>query len=118
MNPATSVPVVSVRYLPKTPLVLARPLGNFGDLELRSSRAVSQALAASTTTLASACRSAPVLVSMYLTPLARPRLLSVTSCTMALVRSVRRPVLSAGAINTLVDEKFELVLQPRLHWPQ
>src|SRR5438874_394166 len=33
---------------------------------------------------------------------------------MALVTRVRRPVLSAGAISTLVDEKFELVRQPTI----
>src|SRR4051812_5495057 len=115
MKPPTPVPVVSVRYFPTTPLELARPFGNFGDFEFRRSRADSQALAATTTTFAFAWRSAPVLVSMYETPLARPRLSTVISCAIALVTSVSRPVFSAGAIRTLVDEKFEFVIQPRPH---
>ena len=64
MNPATSVPVVSVRSFPTCPLELASPLGNFGDFELSSSRADSRALAASTTTRALTFLSAPVTVSM------------------------------------------------------
>src|SRR6267143_5898710 len=115
MNPETPVPVVSVRYLPTTPLELASPSGNFGDFELRRRRAVSHALAASTTTLALAWFSRPVLVSMYVTPFARPLSLRVTSRAIALVSSVSLPVLSAGAMRTLVDEKLELVMQPRLH---
>ena len=49
MKPLTLRPVVSVRYLPTTPLELPRPCGNFDDFELSRSRADSQALAASTT---------------------------------------------------------------------
>src|SRR2546430_12904010 len=52
MNPPTSVPVVSVMYLPTVPLEFARPFGNWDDLELSSRREVSRALAARTTTLA------------------------------------------------------------------
>ena len=55
---------------------------------------------------------------MYFTPLARPLLSSVTSCAIAWVTRVSLPVLSAGAISTFVDEKFEFVMQPRLHCPQ
>ena len=44
-------PVESWRYLPTTPLELARPLGCWADLELSSSRADSQALAARITIL-------------------------------------------------------------------
>jgi len=99
MNPAMSVPVVSVRYLPATPLEFASPFGNSDDFEFRSRRADSHALAASTTTRARACRSLPSVLSTYATP-------------------VTRPLLRAGAIRTLVDVKFELLRQPRLHWPQ
>src|SRR3954463_13964859 len=115
MKPPTPVPVVSVRYLPTTPLELARPFGNLGDLELRRSRADSHALAATTTIFAFAWRSAPVLVSMYETPLASPRLSRVISCAIAFVTRVSRPVFRAGAIKTLVDEKLEFVMQPRPH---
>ena len=115
MNPATSVPVVSVRYLPTTPLELASPWGNFDDFELSSSRADSHALAASTTTLAWTCWSVPLVLSMNDTPLARPSLPRVTSRAMALVRSVSLPVLRAGPMRTLVDEKLELVRHPLLH---
>src|ERR1700693_4570918 len=115
MYPETPLPVVSVRYLPTTPLELASPSGNFEDFELRSRRAVSHALAANTTTRALAWFSPPVFVSMYVTPFARPLSLMVTSRAIAWVTSVSLPVLSAGAIRTLVDEKLELVMQPRLH---
>ncbi len=112
------MPVVSVRYLPTVPLPFASPFGNDGDFELSSRREVSQALAASTTTWASIWRSLPSVVSMYVTPLAFPVRSSVTSRAIAFVFSVSFPVRSAGAIKTFVDEKFEFVLQPRLHWPQ
>src|SRR5687768_10163637 len=118
MNPDTLTPVVSVRYLPTTPLELARPSGNREDLELRRRRADSQALAASTTTRAFAFFSVPVVLSMYTTPVASPRSLAVISRAIASVRRVRRPVLSAGAIRTSVDEKFDFVMQPRPHCPQ
>src|SRR4030088_3260064 len=115
MNPETPLPVVSVRALPTTPLEFASPFGNFGDFELSIRRAVSHALAARTTTLALAWFSLPVFVSIYETPLARPLSLRVTSWAIACVTSVSLPVLRAGAIRTFVDEKLELVMQPRLH---
>src|ERR1043166_8097398 len=118
MNPATSVPVVSVMHLPTAPLELARPFGNEEDLELRSNRTDSRALAATTTTLARTCRSSPVALSTYATPVARPLLSTVTSRAIEFVSSVSFPVVSAGAISTLVDVKFALTRQPRLHWPQ
>ncbi|MNC94427.1 hypothetical protein D3C83_112780 [compost metagenome] len=52
MNPRTLNPVESVRYFPTTPLEFAIPFGKRVDLELSMSRAVSQQLAASTTTRA------------------------------------------------------------------
>lgn len=64
MNPAMSVPVVSVRYLPTMPLELARPLGKRDERELSSNRADSQALAARTTTRARRSVSCPVALSM------------------------------------------------------
>ena len=45
MKPATSAPVVSVRYLPTVPLELASPCGKRVLLLLRRMRALSQALA-------------------------------------------------------------------------
>src|SRR6267154_764567 len=68
MNPPTSVPVVSVMYLPTVPLEFARPSGNRDDFELSSRRAVSRALAARTTTLARTRRSVPVALSTYARP--------------------------------------------------
>ena len=118
MKPPTSVPVVSVMYLPTVPLPFARPFGNADDFELSSRRAVSSALAASTTTLARTCWSDPVVLSTYATPEARPALSSVTSRAMALVTSVSRPVASAGPISTLVEVKLAFTRQPRLHCPQ
>ena len=52
MNPETSEPVVSVRYLPSVPLELASPCGNMVDFEFIRMRVDSHALAASTTTRA------------------------------------------------------------------
>ncbi len=46
------------------PVELAMPCGNFDDFELSSSRAVSQALAASTTMRARTWFSRPVALSM------------------------------------------------------
>src|SRR2546430_13876007 len=118
MNPPTSVPVVSVMYLPTVPLEFARPLGNGDDLELSSRRAVSRALAARTTTLARTRASAPVVLSTYATPVARPLESTSTSRAIAFVTRVSLPVASAGAIRTLVAGKVALTRQPRLHWPQ
>ena len=118
MKPATSLPVVSVMSLPTCPLPLARPCGKRADFELSSSRADSQALAASTTTRALRCLSLPSFLSMYATPVARPRSSTVTSRAMALVISVMRPVAWAGGSSTLVLEKLACTEQPRLHWPQ
>src|SRR5512141_723076 len=118
MNPATSVPVVSVRYLPTTPPELASPWGKRDDFELSSSRADSHALAASTTTRARTCSSFIVVLSMYDTPVARPLASVVTSRAIASDTMVSLPVLSAGRRRTLVEEKFALTAQPRLHWPQ
>ena len=81
-------------------------------------RADSQALAASTTIRARTSRSSPVRLSMYATPVARPSGPVITSRTIASVRSVSRPVRIAGKIRTFGDEKFEFVMQPRLHCPQ
>ena len=119
MNPETSVPVVSVRYLPTTPLELASPWGKRDDLELSRMRALSQALAASTITRARTRCSLPVgLVDVeHAVGPARCRS-SVTSRAIAPVTSVSRPVASAGRISTLVEVKFAFTAQPRLHWPQ
>src|SRR5205823_12995694 len=111
-------PIVTVRYLPTVPLTLARPLGNKEEFELSRKRDVSQALAANTITRASTWCSLPSVLSMYVMPLARPLRSSVTSRAMACVTRFSFPVLSAGAISTFVEEKFEFVRQPRLHCPQ
>src|SRR5262245_28519500 len=118
MNPLASVPVVSVRYLPTTPLEFASPCGNFADFELSSNRAVSHALAAITTMRPRTWFSRPVALSMYDTPLARPLSSTVTSRAIALGTMVRRPVASAGGSSTDGDEKFECDAQPRPHCPQ
>src|SRR5262245_3421552 len=118
MNPARSVPVVSVRYFPTVPLAFANPSGKRDDLEFNRMRADSQALAANTTTRARTCVSAPVLLSMYDTPVASPRSSTVTSRAIALVMILRRPVCCAGNNRTLGEVKLELFMQPRLHCPQ
>src|SRR4051812_24864775 len=115
MNPATSVPVVSVRYLPTVPLEFASPCGNLEDVEFSRMRADSQALAASTTIRAFTCLSSPVALSTYDTPVARPFGPTVTSRAIALVISVRLPVARAGASKTSGLEKFAFTEQPRLH---
>ena len=118
MNPDTSVPVVSVMYFPTRPLEFARPCGNGDDVELSRIRADSSALAASTTTRARTCLSCFVRLSMYVTPVARPRWSTVTSRAIAPVTIFSRPVACAGSSSTFVDEKLEFVAHPRLHSPQ
>ena len=66
-------------------------------------RTDSQALAASITTRAAAWRSLPVVLSMKITPFARPSRPSVTSRTMASVVMSRLPLASAGGRCTVVD---------------
>src|SRR3970282_1760023 len=117
MNPHNPAPTVSVRYRPTVPLELARPCGKIAERELSSSRADSQALAATTTTRAATRCSAPVVLSMYTQPSVRPARFTVISRAMAWVSSVRRPVAAAGGSRTLVEENAELVAQPRPHCP-
>src|SRR6266568_7333960 len=112
------VPGVSVRYRPTVPLEFARPLGWRTDRELRSRRADSHALAASTTTFARTVSSPPVAVSMYETPVASPSVSVSTSRAMAPVTILSLPVFRAGGRSTDGVEKFEWVEQPRPHWPQ
>src|SRR5215468_4356386 len=52
ISPQPSLPTESVRYLPTLPVEFPKPSGNDGDLELRSRRADSHALAATTTAFA------------------------------------------------------------------
>ncbi len=118
MKPATSVPVLSVRYLPTMPLALAIPCGKRDERELRRMRADSQALAASTTTRARTCLSLPSARSTYDTPVARPFASTVTSRAMAPVTSRSFPVCSAGSMSTPLLVKLALTVQPRLHCPQ
>src|SRR5439155_23184962 len=118
MKPDTDAPVVSVRYLPTVPLELARPLGKRLDFEFNNRRAVSQALAASTTMRARTCSSAPVRLLTYETPVASPSGPTVTSRAIALVMSVSFPVCCAGAMSTSGLERFAFTVQPRLHCPQ
>src|SRR5437762_2686518 len=61
---APAAPTVSIKYLPTKPEEFARPFGCRGLLELSSSRADSQALAASTTTLPRTWTSLRVFLSM------------------------------------------------------
>src|SRR5204862_3110330 len=118
MNPPTSVPVVSVMYLPTVPLELARPLGNWDDRELSSRRAVSKALAARTTTLALTRRSVPVALSTYATPVARPLVSTSTSRAMAFVRRLSFPLASAVTRRAFVAVQVALTRQPPLTVPQ
>src|SRR5262249_11793514 len=118
MNPVTLRPVESVRYLPTCPDELPSPCGNFDDFELSRMRADSHALAAITTIRARTWFSRDVCLSTYDTPDARPLSSTVISRAIALKIECRRPVALAGGISTDGDEKFECVMQPRLHWPQ
>src|SRR5687767_11051228 len=98
-------PVESCRYLPTMPLELARPLGCWADLELSSSLADSQALAARITILPSTWYSCKSVLSVYNTPVALPDLSVSTSRTMALSYSVTLPVLRAGFTRQVEEEK-------------
>src|SRR5689334_11488839 len=105
-------------YLPTTPLEFASPFGNRLLLELRRIRLVSRALAARTMTFLFTCSSRLVALSMEWTPVAFPRLSTVTSRAWALSLRVRFPVAIAGGKRTLVLEKLAFTAQPRPHWPQ
>src|SRR5215470_16043048 len=109
MKPPTSVPVVSVMYLPTTPLEFPRPCGNFDDFELSRMRADSHALAASTTMRARTWLSRLVALSMYDTPVASPEASTVTSRAIAWGTILSFPVFIAGGMSTDGDEKFECV---------
>src|ERR1700687_5558728 len=117
-SPQPSLPTESVRYLPTVPEEFARPSGNETDLELRSKRADSQALAAKTTARALTRFSERVALSMYETPSAFPSLPTRTSRAMEPVMSVSLPVAIAGGNKTWLELKLEAVTQPRLHCPQ
>ena len=62
--------------------------------------------------------SRPSSLLTYETPLARPRSLTLTSRAMALGMMRNNPVSRAGGNNTVGEEKFDAVPQPRLHCPQ
>src|SRR5580693_2435168 len=118
MMPQPPLPTESVRYLPTTPEEFASPLGNCEDFELRSNRADSHALAASTTARAFTRFSVRVALSMYETPCALPSLPRITSRAIAPVTIVSFPVFMAGGIITWLELKFDAVTQPRPHCPQ
>src|SRR4051812_48438522 len=118
MKPCTLRPVESVRYLPTTPLELARPFGKRADFELSSSRADSQQLAATTMTRARTSRSVMSSVLMYDTPVARPSPLVMTSRAIAFETMVSLPVRSAGGSITDTLEKLACTEHPRPHCPQ
>src|SRR5580704_7428141 len=118
MMPQPSLPTESVRYLPTAPEELAIPSGNCVDLEFRSSRADSHALAARTTARAFTRFSVRVALSMYETPSALPSDPTKTSRAIAPVTIVSFPVFIAGGIITWLELKFDAVTQPRPHWPQ
>src|SRR5215469_16829574 len=118
MWPPPSLPTESVRYRPTVPEELARPLGKNDDLEFRSSRADSQALAARTMAAALTRFSDLVALSIYETPVALPSLSMRISRAIAPVTSVRRPVAIAGGMRTWLELKLEAVTQPRPHCPQ
>src|SRR5580704_4676844 len=116
--PSPPLPTESIKYLPTVPEEFARPSGNEGDLELSSSRADSQALAASTTARALMRFSERVALSMYETPCALPSGPTSTSRAIAPVINVSLPVAIAGGISTWLELKFDAVVQPRPHCPQ
>ena len=98
-----TLPIVSMTYLPTSPLEFARPCGNCADFEFNRIRTDSSALAASTTTRAAACSCLPVVLSTKCTPDAKPCFASVTSRTIASVTMSSLPVCSAGGRCTVVD---------------
>src|SRR6185369_923637 len=97
---------------------LAMPFGNRLLLELSMRRAVSQQLAASTTTRAFTVTSRRVFVSMYETPVARPSGPTITSRHMAPVRRSRFPVAKAGLMWTPGEAKFAFTAHARPHSAQ
>src|SRR3954463_12472531 len=111
-------PVVSVRFLPTSPDELAIPFENRGDFELSSSRADSQALAATTTALHRTCFSVRVALSTYETAVILPLPPVISSRAIAPVITVSLPVFIAGKIIAWLEENAEAVWQPRPHCPQ
>src|SRR5579862_1313917 len=112
------LPTLSIKLRPTTPEEFARPLGNAVDLELRSRRADSQVLAATTKLRARMRCSVFDLRSIYTAASARPRTSREISRAIAFVTSERRPVASAGGSSTWLELKFDALMQPREHWPQ
>ena len=94
------------------------PFGYAVDFELRSSRVESTQLAPTTTTLASTCRSAPVLRSKYWTPLARPLSSTRMRAATAFERISSFPVFSAKGSRWSAELKNEAVSQPAPQLPQ
>ncbi len=99
-------PVESFKYLPTTPLELAKPFGKRELFEFNNKRAVSPALAAKTTILPRTVYSCIVPVWIYETPVAKPVAGSVvTSRAIANGSIVRFPVAADGLIKTDDEEK-------------
>ncbi len=96
-----------MRYRPTTSLLLASPFGKRWLFESSSSRADSVPLAARMTAFAR-CRTTRRSASKYATPVHRPELSTVISCTYDRARISHRPVFSAsGSIVTAeLDRAF------------
>src|SRR5215470_4180130 len=118
ISPQPSLPTESVRYLPTLPVEFPKPSGNDGDLELRSRRADSHALAATTTAFVYTRFSVFVALSMYETASAFPSLPTTISRAIAPVINGSLPVAMAGGSRTWLELKFDAVMQPRPHCPQ
>src|SRR5579859_770937 len=116
--PPMPAPVESCKYLPATLLEFAKPFGCLDDLELRSSRADSHALAARITVFAVTSYSSMSSLFTYETPVALPSLSVNTSRAMALAITSTFPVFKAGFTSTDDDEKSPYTVQPRLHCEQ
>src|SRR5581483_10877739 len=104
-RPLAPAPLPNMTNLPTRPLEFARPFGNFGDLDNRSSLADSPALAERITAFAR-CRISRFWASKYTTPVARPLLSTEISRTYELTRISQFPLFSAiGITVTAVLER-------------
>src|SRR3990172_5725749 len=104
--------MVSIKFFPTRPLLLANPSGNNDDFEFNSNLGDSKALAETTTILA-ICFFSFLLESKYITPSTFPLSFIVISLTTEFGRTSTFPVASAFGINFLSILPFALIIQPR-----
>jgi len=113
--PRDRIAAAIARYAPEE---LAMPAGNRCELEFSNNRVDSSVPPATTTARLRTSRVWPVLLSTYITPVARFSSSTVTSTAIDSLSKVRLPVANAFGTRTWFELNREAVTHPRWQAPQ